>query len=171
MPSEIQSIQVQLTADDYARYFAIIGKRQSNWPNFLIYVGAFAAAIPVAFAARAFADIETGNPKSIELAGLVALLAFFGGIIALAVAASLIRRRAIAGALAATPHAFDAKTVTLDETGVSIRGKLSEVTWTWPAITRLTVERDLVLLWIGAQNAVVIPDRAFAGAGDRKSVV
>jgi len=167
----IKPIQVQLGADDYSRYFSVVGKRQSTWANVSIYVAAFCMAIPVAFAARALADIETGNPQAIELAGLVGLLAFFAGIISLAVAASLIRRRTMTGMLAATPHAFDVKTVTLDETGVSIEGKLSQVTWSWPAITRLSVEQGLVLLWIGAQNAVVIPERAFADAGARDGAV
>jgi YcxB-like protein len=164
-------LQVQLSADDYSRYFAAVGKRQSTWIDFSIYAGAFFVAIPVALAARAVAALETSNPVAIELAGRCSLFAFFAGLITLGLALSIMRRRAIAATLSGTPNAFDSKTVVLDENAVAITGKLSQVRWTWPAISRVTAERDLVLLWIGPQNAVVIPDRAFANTEARDSAI
>jgi len=164
-------LQVQLSADDYRRYFALVGKRQSNWIDLSIYAGAFFAAIPVALAARALAALETSSPIAIELAGRFSLFAFFAGLIILGLAFSIMRRRAIAATLSATPNAFDLKTVVLDENAVAITGKLSQARWSWPAISRVTAERGLVLLWIGSQSAVVIPDRAFASAEARNDAV
>jgi hypothetical protein len=164
-------LQVQLNRDDYVRYFAIVEKRQSNWTDFSIYVGTFFMAIPVALAARAIAALETSDPIAIELAGRCSLLAFFAGLITLGLALSIMRRRAVAATLSATPNAFHLKTVVLDENAVAITGKLSQVSWTWPAISRVTAERGLVLLWIGPQNAVVIPDRAFASPEARDNAV
>jgi len=173
MSSENQPIelQVQLSTDDYGRYFAIVGKRQSNLADFSIYVGAFFMAIPVGLAARAMTALETSDPIAIELAGRYSLFAFFAGLITLGLALSIMRRRAIAATLSATPNAFHSKTVVLDENAVAITGKLSQVSWAWPAISGVTAARDLVLLWIGPQNAVVIPDRAFASPEARDNAV
>jgi hypothetical protein len=170
-PVQPIQLQVQLTPDDYAGYFAAVGKRQSTWVNFAIFGGAFCVAIPVAFAARALAALETADRAAIELVGLVSLLSFFAGLITFILAASIQRRRAIAGALSGTPNTFDPKTIVLDEDAVSIIGKLSHVKWTWPAFSRLTTERGLMLLWIGPQNAVVVPDRAFADPEARDSAI
>jgi len=128
-------------------------------------------AIPAALAAEALAALETASPIAIDLVGRFSLFAFFAGILTLTLAMWLVRRRAIAGALSAVPNAFDAKTVVLDENGVSITGKLSQARWTWPAITGVTAAQDLVLLWIGSQNAAIIPDRAFADSDTRNKAI
>jgi hypothetical protein len=164
-------LQVQLGPEDYARYFAIVGKQQSTWTNLAIYAGAFFMAIPAALAGKALAALETNSPVAIDLVGRFSLFAFFGGIVTLTLAMWLVRRRAIAGALSAVPNAFDAKTVVLDENGVSITGKLSQARWTWPAISSVTAEQGLVLLWIGSQNATIISDRAFASPAARDDAI
>jgi hypothetical protein len=84
---------------------------------------------------------------------------------------SIIRRRSLGALLADTPHAFDPRTVVFDDEAVSITGKLSQVRWTWPAVTHLTVTKSLLCLWMGSQNAVLIPDRSFATEKIRKSVI
>ena len=162
---------MQLRADDYRRYFAIVGKRQSNWSNFTIFVITLFAAILVALAFRALASLETTDPATIELVGRYSLFAYAIGVLAFLLVGSIIRRRSIAITLATTPYAFDSKTIALDSESVSITGTLSEVRWTWPAITQLTVTKGLLCLWIGSQNAVIIPDRAFATEDARKSVI
>lgn len=173
MLPETKSIQVQaqLSADDYTRYFAVVAKRQSTWVYSAIYSAAFCLAIPAAFAARALVASEDADSFAIELVGRVGLLAFIAGFFACMLAAAIVRRRAMAGLIASTPHAFDAKIVTLDDAGVSIKGKLSEMGWIWPAITHVTAEKDLVLLWIAPQSAVIIPDRAFADADALNSAI
>jgi hypothetical protein len=173
MSSQDQSIrlQVQLSQDDYAKYFAVVGKRQSDPVNFAIYIGAFFLAIPVALAARAIAAFETASPIAIEIAGRFSLFAFVAGLLTFVLALWIIRRRWIANTVSAIPNAYESKTVALDDNEVSITGKLSKMAWTWPAITHVSGEQGLVLFWIGAQNAVVIPDRAFADAAAKASVV
>ena len=103
--------------------------------------------------------------------GRFSLFAFFAGLITLTLASWIVRRRAIAGALSAVPNAYDAKTVVLDQDGISITGKLSQARWTWPAITKMTTEQGLVLFWIGAQNAAIIPDRAFSSPDARDNTI
>jgi hypothetical protein len=164
-------LQVQLGPEDYARYFAIAGKRQSSWIDLAIYAGAFFMAIPAALAAKTLAALKTASPVAINLVGSFSLFSFFGGIIALSLAMWLVRRRAIAGALSAAPNAFYANTVVLDENAVSVTDTLSQARWTWPAISRVTAEQGLVLLWIGSQIATVIPDRAFASPEARDDAI
>ena len=164
-------LQVQLGPEDYARYFAIVGKRQSTWTNHAIYASAFFMAIPAALAGKALAALGTASPIAIDLVGRFSLLAFFAGVVTLTLAMWLIHRRAIAGALSAVPNAFDAKTVVLDEDAVSITGRLSQARWTWPAITRMTAEQGLLLFWIGSQDAMIIPDRAFANSAARDDTI
>jgi hypothetical protein len=173
VPSDVHQIQlqVQLNFDDYARYSAIVGKHQSTWPDLAIYTGAFFLAIPAALAARALAALETASPVAIGLAGRFSLIAFFAGLFTFTLATWIVRRRAIARALSAVPNALDSKTVVLDENAVAITGKLSQAKRTWPSITRVTAEQGLVLLWIGSQNAVIIPDRAFSNSDARNNTI
>ena len=173
MPSRSQPIelQVQLTLDDYARYGAVVGKRQSTWTNFAIYAGAFFMAIPAALAAEALAGLRTESPVVIALVGRFSLFAFFAGLVTLSLAMWIVRRRAIAATLSSTPHAFESMTVLLHENKVTMTGKLSQAGWTWPAITGVTAEQGLVLLWIGMQGAVIIPDRAFASLAARDDAI
>jgi hypothetical protein len=72
------------------------------------------------------------------------------------------RKIAIRRNLAGTPNAFESKTAVIDAAGITLIGQISQATWRWAAITRLTGDRDLLLLWIGQASAVVIPRRAFA---------
>jgi len=164
-------LQVQLGPEDYARYFAIVGKRQSTWTGLAIYAGAFFMAIPAALAGKALAGLEIASPVAINLVGRFSLFAFFAGILTLILAMWLVRRRAITETLSSIPNAFDSKTVVFDDNDVSITGKLSQARWTWPAITRVTAEQSLVLFWIGSQNAVIIPDRAFASPEARNDTI
>ena len=164
-------VQVQLTRDDYQRFFSVAERRQSTWTNNALYLSAFALALPVAFAARAFAASESPNPLDVELAGLVGLLAFFAGFLAFLAAYSLQRRFAIGASFAHTPGVFDDVEMVLDVGGVTTNSRLSRVHRSWSAFTRVTAENGLVLLWIGPQFAILIPDRAFADAAQRDSAI
>ena len=170
-PSPPFTLQAQFSADDYRRFYAIVGKRQSNWVNFIVFVGALFSAVAVAFVFRALAARETADSVAIELAGRYSLFAYAAGVFAVLLLASFMRRRAISNSLAGTPNAFDPKTIVLDEDAVSVAGALSNVRYTWPAFSQLTASRGLLCLWIGPQNAVVIPERAFVSDEARKSVI
>jgi len=169
-PPRIQ-LQVRLGPDDYARYYAVMGKRQSTWGDFLIYAGAFFTALPVSIAVEALASRETDSRFVAELAGRFSMFAFFAGLFAFGLALWIVRRRAIGATLSTVPNAFDSKTIVLDEHDISITGKLSQARWTWPAITHVSAEKNLVLFWIGSQNAVIIPDRAFANVEARDDAI
>jgi len=170
-PTPPFTLHVQFSADDYRRYFAIVGKRQSNWVNFIVFVAAAFSAVAVAFAFRALAARETADSVAIELAGRYSLFAYAAGVFAILLFASFMRRRAITSSLASTPNAFDPKTVVLDDDAVSVSGTLSNVRYTWPAFSQLTASRGLLCLWIGPQSAVVIPERAFTSDEARKSAI
>ena|SRR5579871_3050326 len=156
------NLTVQLTVEDYRRYFALVGKRQSNWITLTVLVAVLFAAILVALLFRTSASWETTDPAAIELVGRYSLLAYATGVGAILVLGSLLRRRGIMTTLASTPHAFDPKTILMDENTVAITGTLSEVRYAWPAFTQVTAARELLCLWIGPQSAVIIPYRAFA---------
>lgn len=129
------------------------------------------AAILVALAFRALASFETSDPAAIELVGRYSLFAYAVGVLALLLVSSIIRRRGIASMLAGTPNAFEPKTIVIADDSVSIIGKLSQVTYSWPAIAQLTVARELMCLWIGSQSAVIIPERTFDTAEARKRAI
>jgi hypothetical protein len=164
-------LNVQLSADDYHRYYAIIGKRQSSWSNSLMFAAAPFAAIAIAFAFRALASLETTDRAVIEIVGRYSLFAYAVGVFAILLLASIQRRRSISSTLASTPHAFDPKTIVVDDEAVSITGTLSNVRYTWPAFTEFTVAKGLLCLWIGPQSAGIIPERAFATDEERKSAI
>ena len=162
---------MQFSVDDYRRYFAIVGKRQSNCVNFIVFVAAAFSAVAVAFVFRALAARETADAVAIELAARYSLFAYAAGVFAILVLAALLRRRGISSSLASTPNAFEPKTIVLDDDAVSIAGALSNVRYTWPAFSQLTASRGLLCLWIGPQSAVVIPERAFTSDEARKSAI
>lgn len=137
----------------------------------MIFAIALFAAIGVAFAFRAVASLETSDRAVIEIVGRYSLFAYALGVLVFLLIGAIIRRKSVSSALAGTPHAFDPKTVVLDDEAVSITGKLSEVRWTWPAFTQLAVTKDLLCLWIGSQNGVLIPGRAFPTDDARKSAI
>jgi hypothetical protein len=170
-PTAPFTLTVQLNSDDYGRYFALVGKRQSSWSNFIIFLVAAFSAILVALASRALASLETTDSAAIELVGRFSLFAYAVGVLALLLLSAIIRRRGIAAMLAGTPNAFEPKTVVIADDSVAISGQLSQVTYTWPAIGQLTVARELLCLWIGTQSAIVIPARAFATDETRRSAI
>jgi hypothetical protein len=170
-PSAPFTLQVQFSVDDYRRFLSVVGKRQSNWVNFIVFIAALFSAVAVAFVFRALAARETADSVAIELAGRYSLFAYAAGVFAILVLASFMRRRAISSSLAGTPNAFDPKTIVLDNDAVSVAGALSNVRYTWPAFSQLTVSRGLLCLWIGPQNAVVVPERAFTSDEARKIAI
>jgi hypothetical protein len=170
-PSGPFTLNVQLTAQDYAQYFALANKRQSTWANALVFLIAFSAAILVALSFRFLASLETSYPAAIELTGRYSLFAYLVGVFAMLLASWIMRRRSIASALSGTPNAFAPKTVVIDADTVSMSGELSEVRWSWPSFTQFTVARGLLCLWIGSQSAVIIPERAFASVDTRNSAI
>jgi len=58
----------------------------------------------------------------------------------------------------------DSRMTALDRGGITVTGKLSRATWQWGAISGLTREGDLLLLWIASSTALLIPSRSFASA-------
>ncbi|MGB6395991.1 MAG: hypothetical protein WBF73_09920 [Bradyrhizobium sp.] len=62
IPDRIE-VTFDMTADDYARYFAIRGQHESRWTNFLAYAAGLFSAIPVALMFRSIGGVCPATPR------------------------------------------------------------------------------------------------------------
>jgi hypothetical protein len=161
IPDRIE-VTFDMTAHDYARYFAIRRRREQGWTNWVVYVAGLFSAIPVALLFRSIGAHLSGGLAAGELIGQFSLASFLLGTVAMVVAGSFARRVAIRKYLAGTLNAFESKTAVFDATGVTLTGQISQTTLRWAAVSRLTSEKELLLIWIGQSAAVAIPRRSFA---------
>jgi hypothetical protein len=154
------AVTFNITADDYARCFAVQNGQKSGWIMTLIFHAAWFSAIPVALLFRSIGARLSRNSAAADLIGWFSLAAFLLGLIAVFVAGFSAREIAMREFVVGTPNAFGSKTAVLDSTGITVTGQKSQGTWQWAAVTRFTSERGLLLLWIGS-TPVVIPRRSF----------
>jgi hypothetical protein len=161
------AVTFNLTAADYAWYYTVLNRYQSGGANTIAFISAIFGAIPVGLAFRFIALQLPEGRDAAEIIGRSSLLAFLLGASAMIVAGVFLRRAAVKRHLAGMLNAFETKTAVFDATGVTMTGRISEAGWRWTAISRLTRERDLLLVWIGGSSAVVIPCRSFASPAAR----
>jgi hypothetical protein len=160
LPDRI-AVTFNMTVDDYARYFAIVNRQESGWAGLLAFVAALFGAIPVALMFRSIGVRLSHASAAVDSIGYLSLAAFLLGAFAMLVAGLGVRRVAFNTRLAGTLNAFDSKTAVFDATGVALTGRISQAMWQWAAVSRITRESDLLLIWIGRWAAVVIPCRSF----------
>jgi hypothetical protein len=165
------TLQAAMTKEDYARYAAVVQRHGSNWMNWILYVGTFFAAIPVALVFRLIGQHSSIVSADADLIGKSSLFAFLLGVMAIGVAWAIMRRAAMRKYVTETRYAFEPKTVTLDATGVTTTGHLVQASWRWAVFNRLTVERGLILLWMGRLTALAIPERSFASPAARDAAI
>lgn len=165
------TVQATMTRDDYASYFSVMQQRQASRKNSAGYAVVLFAAIPTALAGRALGLYFGSAPADADLIGKCSLASFLIGVFAIIVAGFITRRLAIRDQLGATLNAFAPKTVSFDATGVTMTGSVSESRWRWPAISGLTTQQGLVLVWIAGSSALAIPDRCFAGPAEREAAL
>ena len=156
------AVTFAMTADDYARYFAVRSRSEGGSANLFAYIAALFSAIPVALAFRSIGWRLSGGSAAADLIGQFSLAAFLLGAIAIVVAGLFARRIATRRYLAGTLNAFEPKTVVFDATGITVTGQLSQTMWQWAAISRSQSAKDLLLIWIGQSTALAIPRRSFA---------
>jgi hypothetical protein len=159
--AEMIAVTFSMTADDYARYFAVMGRQ--GRPALIAYVVALFAGIPVALALRALAAHLTLEPAAADLVGQLSLAAFLIGAFTMLAAGLCVRRIAVRKYLAGTLNAFNFKTAVFDATGITLTGQISQATWRWAAATRFTSQSGLFLIWVGQSAPLVIPARSFGG--------
>ena len=164
-PPDRMTVTFAMTAEDYARYFAVRGRQESRWTNLLAYAAALFAAIPVALIFRSIGAHLSRDSAAIDLIGKFSPAAFLLGTVAMVAAGVFLRRKSISNYLAGTLNAFESKTAVFDATGITLTGQLSQAMWRWAAISGLTSEKGLLLIWIGPLTAVAIPLRAFESNG------
>ena len=155
------AVTFSMTADDYARYFALGRRLESGWVNFIAYVVTLLGAIPVALAFRSIGARSFDDPAVLTAIGYSSLLAFLLGVFAAIAAMLVLRRVATSKALSGALNAFGPKIATFDATAITLKGELSEASWRWAAISRFMNESGLFLIWVGGATPLVIPSRSF----------
>jgi hypothetical protein len=164
------ALQVTMTRDDYASYFAIADRRNSGGSNLAWYAAAFFAAVPVAFFFESLGRGLVAASADAALIGKFSLFAFLFGALTMQLSVLIMRRLAVRRYVAGTLNAFEPKQVAFDTIGVTMTGGISEAHWRWAAISGLTAQRGLLVLWIGS-FAVIVPDRSFASAAARDAAI
>jgi hypothetical protein len=157
------AVTFSMTADDYARYFAIIGRQESRRTSLIAYVVALFAAIPVALALRSIAAHLSREPAAADLVGQLSLAAFLIGAFTMLAAGLCVRRIAVRQHIAGTLNAFSSKTAVFDTSGITLTGQISQAMWQWAAITRFTSHGGLFLIWVGQSAPLAIPASSFGG--------
>jgi hypothetical protein len=155
------AVTFNMTADDYAKYFAVLSRRESSWTHLFGYLTVFFAAIPVALAFRSIGQHLSVDSAAVELIGYLSLTAFLLGIFATIAAGVVVRRIAVKRHLTGTLNAFESKTAVFDATGLTLTGQISQANWQWAAVSSFSNENDLFLIWIARSSAVAIPRRSF----------
>jgi len=155
------AVTFNMTADDYARYFAIVRRRDGRRANFTAYILALFGAIPVALAFRYLALHWSYDSVAVDLAGRCSVFAFLFGAFTMVAAGSILSRMSVSRYLSGAQRAFESRKAVFDAKGLAVTGRISEASWQWAAVARVTVERGLLLIWVGQREAVAIPCRCF----------
>jgi len=163
-------LQVTMIRDDYVRYLSIADRHDSGWSNLACYGGAFFAAVPLAFFFESLGRGLAAASADAALIGKFSLFAFLFGALTMQLSSLIMRRLAIRRYFAGTPNVLEPKQVVFDTIGVTLTSDISEVHWRWAAISGLTAQRGLLLLWTG-NGAVIVPDRSFASAAARDAAI
>ena len=69
-----------------------------------------------------------------------------------------------------TLNPLEPKQVMFDTIGVTMTGRIYAYRWRWAAISGLTAQRGLLVLWIGS-FAVIVPGRSFDSAASRDAAI
>ena len=161
------AVTYTLTARDYALHAAAVDRHSRNWASLFILLAVFFSAIPVALLFRALAAARAHDAVMIETVGRDSLFAFALGCLAMliggAIGTQLMRHRLyrrVAGLRGA-------RTVVLDDNGISLAGTGSEQKWHWSAVAGLSVTRELLLIWVAPLTAVAIPVRCLGDDGSQ----
>ena len=160
-----------MTQDDYARYAAVMRRREASLTSTALYAGALLMAVPTALVFRSIGQHLASAPSDADLIGKCSLFAFMLGVLALVLAGAIARRLALRNYVKEALNALGSKTVILDATGVTVIGQVSQGSWRWAAISQLILERGLILLVIGGSYAFAIPDRSFEGQAARDAAI
>jgi hypothetical protein len=164
------TLQVTLTRDDYARYVAIANRRNASWSNVAWYAGALFAAVPLALFFESLGRGLAAASADAALIGKFSLFAFLFGGLTMQLLVLILRRLAMRRYVAVTLNPLEPKQVVFDTIGVTMTGGISEYRWRWAAISGLTAQRDLLVLWIGS-FAVIVPGRSFDSAAARDAAI
>jgi hypothetical protein len=162
IPDRIE-VTFSMTADDYSGFFAaIVSRQRSDWVSIMAPIAVSLGAILVAFAFRYVATRLSHDSAAVDLIGLFSLAAFLLGAFAVVAAGTALRRVAFNRHMgSALEDPFGSRTVVFDATGLAQTSQLSQWMCRWAAVGRVTIERDLLLLWIGPSTPVVVPCRSF----------
>jgi len=154
-------VSYTLTASEYAHYAAAASRRSSSWKSFYVFVAVIFLAIPVALFFRAMAAQSLDDSEAVELVGYFSLCAYGTGVAAAImwgyIARWLLRNRYCRGMVARR----ELTTAVIDRSQINVTVPGIEANWQWKAVDGCTLERGLLLVWIGPSQAAAIPCRSF----------
>jgi hypothetical protein len=111
---------------------------------------------------RAQAAASLHDSKAIEIVGEYSLWAFVLGVFAAWFTGFVVNRIARKRYFVTSVNSLEPRMAEIDHDGVTVTGKALQSRWEWAAITACTLERGLLLIWIGPFSAVAIPHHCFA---------
>jgi|SRR5450631_756603 hypothetical protein len=134
------------------------------------YAGALFAALPLAFFFESLGRGLAAASADAALIGKFSLFAFLFGGLTMQLAVLIIGRLALRRYVAVTLNPLEPKQVVFDTIGVTMTGRIYAYRWRWAAISGLTAQRGLLVLWIGS-FAVIVPGRSFDSAAARDAAI
>jgi hypothetical protein len=154
-------VSYTLTSSEYAHYAAAASRRTSSWKSFYVFVAVVFLAIPLALFFRAMAAQSLDDSEAVELVGYFSLCAYGTGVAAAImwgyIARWLLRKRYYQGMVARR----ELTTAVIDRSQINVTVPGMETNWQWKAVDGCTLERGLLLVWIGPSQAAAIPCRSF----------
>lgn len=141
-----------------------------------IYWGAIGAfALSVAFLIRTGENVRTPVFMVVWIGSICFALSLTGRLIikVLRWAEPRLLRRYVAKALRAGRNqgVFGRQRVTLTPEGITEANELRQSTVRWPAVERVVRDRAHAYIYLSSMSAVVVPQRAFASAGEFEEFV
>jgi hypothetical protein len=155
------SVSFKLTADEYARYAAIVEQSRRSWTNFYVYVAMLFTGIPVALLLRAVAAQRMDEGEALDMVGEYSLYAYGIAFVVVWIGTSVLTwmaRRQHFRTVVDTP---EPRTTEFDRSGVTIRSDGARLSYDWAAVTRCTVKQKLLLIWVAPSTPVMVPLRCF----------
>lgn len=161
------SLKYTITKEDYINFYTHVmwdagDKKKARAKSVLKQVGFVALFIAVYYFAGGFRLLNTFSVIIIMLMFATSLLPLFGGRNAV---------RSQAEDIADDPEnasVFTDNIFTASEAGTEVRTNVSDIKYTWPAITRKTETPAYFFLFLNAIHALIIPKRAFAGKAEEE---
>jgi hypothetical protein len=165
------SFSVELTPEDYRHLFVLMEQRQAQRTRIkYIYLFIALGAVPIALVLGILSRVMTPENNGWEVGALCAL-AFLIGMQAMLEAFRVVHARALRQSTSDAARTMNQASIRLDADGVKTGNDLNWTEWRWRAVSAVSVEDGSLMLWIGSQYGLRIPERAFGSVDEREAVL